>query len=104
MRDLPVSLRGSLMARLDQLGQAKRIAQYASVIGREFSLRQLAEVSGLRAESLRSELERLVRSELIYQFGLVPDPTYAFKHALVQEAAHDSLLLKERSKLHLRAA
>jgi class 3 adenylate cyclase/predicted ATPase len=104
MRDLPVSLRGSLMARLDQLGQAKRIAQYASVIGREFSLRQVAEVSGLRAESLRSELERLVRSELIYQFGLVPDPTYAFKHALVQEAAHDSLLLKERRNLHLRAA
>ena len=45
-----------------------------------------------------------MRSELIYQFGSVSDPTYVFKHALVQEAAHDSLLLKERRELHARTA
>jgi predicted ATPase len=104
MLDLPVSLRGSLMARLDQLGPAKRIAQYGAVIGREFSLRLLAEVSGLTPQELRTGLERLVRSELIFQYGSMSDPTYVFKHALVQEAAHDSLLLKQRRELHARTA
>jgi class 3 adenylate cyclase/predicted ATPase len=104
MLDLPVSLRGSLMARLDQLGPAKRIAQYGAVIGREFSLRLLAEVSGLTPQELRTGLERLVRSELIFQYGSMSDPTYVFKHALVQEAAHDSLLLKQRRDLHARTA
>ena len=104
MRDLPVSLRGSLMARLDQLGPAKRIAQHAAVIGREFSLRLITQVSGLSPQALRAGLEKLVRSELIYEYGSVSDPTYVFKHALVQEAAHDSLLLKDRRDLHLRTA
>ena len=102
--DLPVSLQASLMARLDQLGAPKRIAQYAAVIGREFSLRLLAEVSGLTEQGLRTGLDKLVQSELIYQCGSMSDPTYIFKYALVQEAAHESLLLKERRDLHARAA
>ena len=104
LSSLPVSLRGSLMARLDQLGAVKRIAQYAAVIGREFSLRQLAELSGLSLQVLRAGLEKLVRSELVYQYGLVSDPAYVFKHALVQEVAHDSLLHKEQRDLHRRIA
>src|SRR5680860_272272 len=102
--NLPVSLQGSLMARLDQLGPAKRIAQYASVIGREFSLRLLIEVSRLTGQGLRNELERLVQSDLIYQCGSMSDPTYVFKHALVQDAAYESLLLRERRDLHERVA
>ena len=102
--NLPVSLQGSLMARLDQLGPAKRIAQYASVIGREFSLRLLTEVSGLTGQGLRNELERLVQSDLIYQCGSMSDPTFLFKHALVQDAAYESLLHKERRDLHVRVA
>ncbi len=102
--NFPVSLQGSLMARLDQLGPQKRIAQYASVIGREFSLRLLAEVSGLTEQSLRNGLEKLVQSELVYQCGSMSDPTFIFKHAMVQEAAHESLLHSERRDLHAQTA
>jgi class 3 adenylate cyclase/predicted ATPase len=104
MRSLPSSLQASLMARLDQLGPSKRIAQIAAVIGREFSLEMLAEVSCLTSSGLKIGLEKLVQSELIHQCGPVSQPSFIFKHALVQETAHESLLLKERRDLHLRTA
>jgi class 3 adenylate cyclase/predicted ATPase len=104
MRRLPDSLQASLMARLDQLGPSKRIAQFAATIGREFSFELLAEVSGLTSSGLKIGLERLLQSELIYQCGSVSQPSFIFKHALVQEAAHESLLLKERRDLHARTA
>ena len=102
--NFPVSLQGSLMARVDQLGPHKRIAQYASVIGREFSRRLLTEVAGLTGQTLRNGLDKLVQSELVYQCGSMSDPTYIFKHALVQEAAHESLLHKVQRDLHARTA
>ena len=75
MRDLPGSLQGSLMARLDQLGASKRIAQYAAVIGREFSLELLAEVSGLTSSGLKLGLDKLnsIRTDLSMRLGPRPD-------------------------------
>jgi class 3 adenylate cyclase/tetratricopeptide (TPR) repeat protein len=101
---VPMTLQGSLMARLDRLNEAKRVAQRASVIGREFRYRLLEEVAGLHPETLRRGLDRLVEGELIFQHGCPPEATYTFKHALIQEAACESLLLRTRRALNARIA
>ena len=62
---IPTTLSGYLMARLDQVGSAREIAGYAAVIGREFSLDLLANVSGLPPERLRTDLGMLLKAELI---------------------------------------
>src|SRR5215475_2214216 len=88
------------MARLDRLGdEGKRTVQLASVIGRQFLVRLLARVAGLseRLEGLLRELQAL---EIIYEQGLVPEPTYIFKHAVIQYVAYQSLLLQRRKALH----
>ena len=102
--DIPTTLQGSLMARLDRLSAAKRVAQLAAAIGREFDYRLLEEVSGLDADMLTHGLRRLVEDELIYQDGQPPEATYTFKHALIQDAAYRSLVKRSRRPLHRRIA
>ena len=80
------------MARLDRLAPVKEVAQIAAVIGREFSHELLAAVSPLSEAELGAALDQLVASELIFRRGTPPDATYSFKHALVQDAAYQSLL------------
>ena len=80
------------MARLDRLVTAKAVAQYAAVIGRQFSYELLQTVSQLDEAMLQHELKRLVDAELLYQRGLPPQATYTFKHALIQDTACESLL------------
>lgn len=92
------------MARLDQLGQAKLIAQIAGAIGREFSHELLEAVVPLPPERLREGLRVLEHSGLVYAEPRAPASGYAFKHALVQEAAYHSLLRSRRRELHLRIA
>jgi predicted ATPase len=92
------------MARLDRLVTAKAVAQYASVIGRQFSYELLQAVSGLDETTLQRELSRLVEAELVYQRGLLPQATYTFKHALVVDAAYHSLLKSTRQQYHQRIA
>jgi predicted ATPase len=92
------------MARLDRLVPVKEVAQIGACIGREFSDRLLGAVSGLGADKVHSALEQLVASELIWRSGSASDGTYAFKHALVQEAAYASLLNARRQQLHARIA
>src|SRR4030095_2740147 len=89
---IPATLHDSLMARLDRLVTAKGIAQYAAVIGRQFSYDLLYTVSQLDEAMLQHELGRLVEAEIVYQRGLPPQSTYMFKHALIQDAAYESLL------------
>jgi predicted ATPase/class 3 adenylate cyclase len=101
---IPATLQDSLMARLDRLVTAKAIAQYASVIGRQFSYALLREVSQLDEATLQRELSRLVEAELIYQRGLPPQATYVFKHALIQDTAYESLLRSTRQQYHQRIA
>jgi predicted ATPase len=101
---IPATLQDSLMARLDRLVTAKGIAQLAAVIGRQFSYALLQAVSQLDAMTLQRELGRLVEAELVYQRGLPPQATYTFKHALIQDAAYESLLKSTRQQYHQRIA
>jgi class 3 adenylate cyclase/tetratricopeptide (TPR) repeat protein len=98
--EIPETLQASLSARLDRLGpDAKEIAQIAAVIGREFDPALLGEVTGKPAKALAGELGRLVASEIVLSAGPVPDG-YAFRHALIQDAAYQSLLLSRRRQYH----
>jgi predicted ATPase len=101
---IPATLHDSLMARLDRLVTAKAIAQYAAVIGRQFSYALLQAVSQLDEVMLQHELSRLVEAELLYQRGLPPHATYTYKHALIQDTAYESLLRSTRQGYHRRIA
>lgn len=103
-RELPTTLRDSLTARLGRLGTAKEVAQLASVIGRAFSLPLLSAVSSHPPGQLERELRQLVQSGLVHRRGFGAQARYAFKHALVRDAAYDSLLRRERQQIHLRIA
>jgi AAA ATPase domain/Adenylate and Guanylate cyclase catalytic domain len=85
---IPTTLHASLLARLDRLASVRLVAQIGAAIGREFSYALLRVVSHLPDDELQSALARLVASELVLQRGSPPDAVYAFKHALVQDAAH----------------
>jgi tetratricopeptide (TPR) repeat protein len=101
---IPATLQDSLMSRLDRLVTAKAVAQYAAVIGRQFSYELLQAVSELDEATLQRELGRLVDAELVYQRGLPPYATYTFKHALIQDTAYQSLLRNTRQQYHQRIA
>jgi class 3 adenylate cyclase/predicted ATPase len=101
---IPATLQDSLMARLDRLVTAKAVAQYAAVIGRQFAYDVLSTVSQLDAATLQRELGRLVDAEMVFQRGLPPQATYVFKHALIQDAAYQSLLKSTRQHYHRRIA
>jgi predicted ATPase len=97
---IPSTLHASLLARLDRLALGKDIAQVAAVIGREFSYRLILAVGGLVEPDLNAALARPVAAELIFQRGLPPEATYVFKHALLQDAAYDSVLRGKRRQTH----
>jgi predicted ATPase len=101
---IPATLQDSLMARLDRLVTAKAVAQYAAVIGRQFSYALLQAVSQLDEAMLQHELGRLVEAEIVYQRGVPPQATYIFKHALIQDAAYESLLKSTRQHYYQRIA
>lgn len=101
---LPETLRDSLTARLDRLVKAKRVAQIGAVIGRSFSRDSLAALSGIGEPQLEEDLGQLVDSGLAYGEARGSGRHYVFKHALVQDAAYDSLLLSQRKSLHNRLA
>ena len=99
---VPASLHASLMARLDRVPGVKEVAQVAACIGREFAYPLLVAVSPLPEPELRAALDRLAAAELVFAQGEPPEASYAFKHALVRDAAHESLLKAERQRLHAR--
>jgi class 3 adenylate cyclase/predicted ATPase len=101
---IPATLQDSLMARLDRLVTAKAVAQYAAVIGRQFAYTLLQMVSQVDEMTLQRELGRLVEAEIVYQRGVPPQATYIFKHALIQDAAYESLLKSTRQQYHQRIA
>ncbi|MDZ7345075.1 MAG: AAA family ATPase, partial [candidate division KSB1 bacterium] len=101
---IPATLRDSLMARLDRLGAAKEIAQLGATLGREFPYEWLQAVSPLEEAALQHELKRLVEAELLFRRGAPPQATYIFKHALIQEAAYESLLKSKRLQYHQQIA
>lgn len=99
---IPATLKDSLMARLDQLAPAKEVAQAAACIGREFSPELLASIAD--TDDLDKKLGDLVNAGLVFRRGTDNHARYIFKHALVQDAAYESLLLSRRSQLHTRIA
>ena len=118
---IPPTLRQSLAARLDRLGSAREVAQIGAVLGRSFSYRLLRDVAahseigdpgGLRDAAsrghdeawLKSALASLADADLLFADGVPPEATYRFKHALIGDAAYDSLLKSRRQILHRRAA
>ncbi len=101
---IPTSLHDSLMARLDRLGTVRWVAQIGAAIGREFPYALLRSVSRLPEDELQTAVARLVASELVFQRGAPPEAVYSFKHALVQDAAHGSLLRRSRQQLHAQIA
>ena len=101
---IPETLQDSLTARLDRLSTVKTVAQLGATLGREFSYGMLKAVSALDDDTLQRDLTRLVDAELLYQRGALPEATYLFKHALIQEAAYQSLLKTTRAQYHERIA
>ncbi len=101
---VPSSLQDSLTARLDRLGAYKLIAQLGACIGRSFSYALLAEVSELEPSVLRAGLLRLVAAEILLKRGEFPEARFEFRHALVQNAAYESLLRSERRRIHAALA
>ncbi len=101
---IPTTLHDSLMARLDRLAPVREVAQIGAAIGREFSYRLLSAVAQQPDDRLTEALDRLVRAELVFGRGELPEAVYTFKHALVQEAAYAGLLRERRRQLHARIA
>jgi class 3 adenylate cyclase/predicted ATPase len=105
---IPPTLQQSLAARLDRLGEAREVAQIGAVLGRDFSYRLLTDVSSTTAEfdelRLQAALDRLTEADLLFVDGAPPIAAYRFKHALIQDAAYESLLKSRRQALHRRAA
>ncbi|MFL6728041.1 MAG: AAA family ATPase [Sphingomicrobium sp.] len=99
---VPDTLQGSLMARLDQLGDAKRTAQLCSVLGRHFATPLLLHVHDVPAAVLDTNLSLLVAHDVLHPLGRANEGKYQFKHALLRDAAYESLLLTERRRLHER--
>ena len=101
---IPATLHDSLMARLDRLATVKAMAQLGAALGREFAYDLLQAVSLWDEAALRRGLYQLVEAEFLYQQGLPPQATYRFKHALIQDAAYQSLLRSTRQQYHQRIA
>jgi predicted ATPase len=101
---IPSTLHDSLMARLDRLATVKGLAQLGATLGREFSYELLQAVSPWDEGTLQRGLHQLVEAEFLYQQGLPPQAMYRFKHALIQDAAYQSLLRSARQQYHQRIA
>ncbi|MFN2427932.1 MAG: AAA family ATPase [Candidatus Binatia bacterium] len=99
---IPATLADALMGRLDRLSTAKDLVQRAAVLGREFSYSLLATVVDRDDAALRQDLTRLVEAGILFARGEPPDATYVFKHALIEEAAYQTLLKRKRQRLHAR--
>jgi len=98
---IPATVQDVIMARVDSLPEgAKGLLQSASVVGRECTYDLIKRVIDLTEQELLSHLSVLKDSELLYERGIYPQSTYLFKHALTQEVAYNSLLLKRRKEIH----
>jgi class 3 adenylate cyclase/predicted ATPase len=101
---IPPTLQQSLAARLDQLGPAREVAHVAAVLGRDFSYAVLRAVAGLEDGPLCEALKRMIAADLAHVHGQPPEADYRFKHALIRDAAYESLLKSRRQSLHHRVA
>ncbi|HET7702517.1 MAG TPA: AAA family ATPase [Candidatus Limnocylindrales bacterium] len=97
---LPASLREVLAARLSALDEVTRqVVRVAAVAGRVVSHDLLEQVAGTPPPVLISALREAVDQRVLLHLG-DPVPGYAFRHALLREAAYDELLEAERVAIH----
>jgi predicted ATPase len=101
---IPATLNASLMARLDRLAPVRDVAQIGAVVGRDFSYELVNGIAGMSPARLEEALDELVRSELIFRRGEIPQAVYSFRHALVRDAAYAGLLKSRRVQLHAAIA
>lgn len=101
---IPPTLQESLVARLDQLGAARDLAQLGSALGRSFDVKLATEVAGIDEQTLRGMLAILEDREILRGIGPTPSEAYFFRHALIQDAAYASLVPSRRRQLHSRIA
>jgi class 3 adenylate cyclase/tetratricopeptide (TPR) repeat protein len=101
---IPPTLQQSLAARLDRLGEAREVPQMGAVMGREFRFGLLHAIAGAPEAELNLALEKLVDADLMFVEGVAPDSSYRFKHALIQEAAYESMLRSRRREIHAQIA
>ncbi|HUR52761.1 MAG TPA: AAA family ATPase, partial [Gemmataceae bacterium] len=102
--DIPTSLHDLLLARLDRMASDKTVVQLGAVIGRTFAHAVIEAASELDEPALRAELEKLVGAGLVFAKGTPPRCTYTFKHALIQDAAYQSMVKKRRQQFHQTVA
>jgi class 3 adenylate cyclase/tetratricopeptide (TPR) repeat protein len=102
--EVPATLKDSLMSRLDRLGDAREVAQIAAVIGRQFSFALLDAVASRDADELQTMLGKLVAAGIVFPEQRSLELSFSFKHALVRDAAYESLLLARRRQWHERIA
>ncbi len=101
---IPATLQDSLMARLDRLPTVRELAQLGAVLGREFAYQMLCFLAPHKESVVQDGLGQLVEDELLYQRGRPPRSKYIFKHALIQDAAYQSLLKRTRQQYHQQVA
>src|SRR5437899_6058472 len=99
---VPATLKDSLMARLDRLGGAREVAQIAAVIGRQFTFSLLEAAAAKESGELEGMLAKLVAAEIMFPEERGLERGFIFKHALVRDAAYESLLLSRRREWHAR--
>ncbi len=102
--EIPLSLQASLVARLDRLGEAAKVAQLAALLGRSFHYRFIRAVSDVDEAALDRALVAMTEAELLSQTGTPPRSVYAFRHALIQDAAYETLLKSRRARYHGKTA
>jgi predicted ATPase/class 3 adenylate cyclase len=101
---IPDTLQESLMARLDRLPEVRELAQLGAVLGREFAYEMILSLGSMDEPGLLNGLSQLVEDEILYQRGRPPRARYIFKHALIQDAAYQSILRRTRQEYHRQVA
>src|SRR5207248_1234715 len=104
VRAIPATLQDLVMDRLDRLASNREVVQLGATLGREFTHELLAAVAPLEEAALQAELAKLVQADLLYQKGRPPRSTYVFKHALLEDAAYNSMVKGKRQQFHRRIA
>jgi serine/threonine protein kinase/tetratricopeptide (TPR) repeat protein len=101
---IPATLKDLLISRLDRLDIRSDLVLLGATIGREFTYKMIQAITGMSEDALKRELDRMVSAEIVYREGTPPQALYTFKHALIQDAAYDSLLTESRQANHLNIA
>ena len=101
---IPATLKDLLISRLDRLEIRSDLVLLGATIGREFSFQMMSAITGLDDDELTNNLEQIVAAEILNREGTPPEAIYTFKHALIQDAAYDSLLSANRRQNHLNIA